>query len=502
MKVLLLYPNLYGMNMLPSAIGLFTSLLRMHNHEVALFDSTNWKIPGEGDFNSDKEKEKLLNVRPFEDAKLSADIRHSNVFEDFKEKVESFKPDIIAVSVSEDIFPIGISLLSHVRCLKIPTVMGGVFPTFAPELCLSYDEVDMICVGEGEKALVELCARIENGEPYDNIENLWIKKGTRILKNPIGPPTDINENPLIDFGLFDESRFYRPMQGKVWRMLPVETHRGCPYRCTYCNSPSQFDLYRAGNGAGYYRKKSFDVIKDELVYYRDILKAESFYFWADTLMAYNDREFDRFVEMYSDIKLPFWCQIYPELIKEERVKKLMSVGLFRVGSGVEHGNENFRTKLLKRRVKNKLMIENFKILNKCDLPFSVNNIIGFPTETRELAMDTVEINRHINADSYNAYSYSPFHGTPLRRMSEELGYIERSVIARSATKPTLLKMRQFPPGSIEGLRRCFVLYVKMPKEKWPEIEKAEMLTPEGDAIWDELRQECNEEYMNYHEQHI
>jgi hypothetical protein len=117
-------------------------------------------------------------------------------------------------------------------------------------------------------------------------------------------------------------------------------------------------------------------------------------------------------------------------------------------------------------------------------------------------MDTVEINRLINADSYNAYSFSPFHGTPLRRMAEELGYIERSLIARSATKPTLLKMPQFSPESIEGLRRCFVLYVKMPKEKWPEIEKAEMLTPEGDAIWDELKQECNEEYMNYHEQHI
>ena len=47
MRVLLLYPNIHGMNMLPPAIGLFSSLLKMDGHIVDLFDSTNWVIPGE-----------------------------------------------------------------------------------------------------------------------------------------------------------------------------------------------------------------------------------------------------------------------------------------------------------------------------------------------------------------------------------------------------------------------------------------------------------------------
>ena len=45
MNVLFLYPNLQGMNMLPPAIGLFVSLLRMNGHKVDLFDSTNHIIP-------------------------------------------------------------------------------------------------------------------------------------------------------------------------------------------------------------------------------------------------------------------------------------------------------------------------------------------------------------------------------------------------------------------------------------------------------------------------
>ena len=80
-----------------------------------------------------------------------------------------------------------------------------------------------------------------------------INNGT-IKKNPVTKPVDINQLPAItDLGLFDEQRFYRPLGGKIRRVLPVETHRGCPYTCSFCNSPSQNRLY-SGNGS-FFRKK-------------------------------------------------------------------------------------------------------------------------------------------------------------------------------------------------------------------------------------------------------
>jgi hypothetical protein len=39
-KVLFIYPNTYGMNMLPPAIALFSALLKGRGHSVDLFDST------------------------------------------------------------------------------------------------------------------------------------------------------------------------------------------------------------------------------------------------------------------------------------------------------------------------------------------------------------------------------------------------------------------------------------------------------------------------------
>jgi len=497
-KVLFLYPNLHGMNMLPPSIALLATLLKQRGHRVELFDSTNYRIPGEEWFNSDKEKEKNLNVRPYDAALLESAIHTTDVFEDFKKKVEVFSPDLIAMSCTEDIFPVGINLLKHVRDKKIPVLVGGVFATFAPDLALSYPEIDLVCKGEGEETLLTLCERIELGLSYDDILGLWVKqKDGRIIRNPMGLPVDVNEMPLIDFSFFEDSRFYRPMQGKVRRMLPVETHRGCPYTCAFCNSPSQNALYKQELDVKFFRKRRFDKVKRELQYYIKTYRADSFYFWADTFFAYTDGEFNEFCEMYSDIGLPFWCQTRAETVTEERIRKLQKVGLLRMAFGIEHGNVDFRRRVVSRHLSNQLMIDAFKIVNKVGVPFSVNNIVGFPTETRALAMDTVELNRHIKADSVNCYSFSPFHGTPLRKMAEELGYIKPGTLVRSLTKSSTLQMPEFPPDAIEGLRRCFVMYVRMPEKYWTNIQKAEALTPEGNKVWKDLRDVCAEKFMQW-----
>jgi len=491
MKVLLVYPNVYGSNMLPSAIGVFSTLLKADGHEVDLFDSTDWIIAGES-CNSDVEKSKLLTARPFDDSKLVEAVQDTDLFTEFRSKVADFRPDLLAVSAAEDMFPLAKRLLERVKDFSIPTIMGGAFPTFAPDRCLELDTVDMVCVGEGEKALVELCRRMEAGQSHVDVSNLFVKTERGIVRNPMGPPISLDESPLIDVDIFKEVRLYRPMQGLLRRMLPVETHRGCPYQCTYCSSPSQRQLYRKQTGKNYFRKKGFDALYRDLVFFKDTVKAEALYFWADTFLSYTDREFEAFCRMYKEIRLPFWCQSRIETIDKKRITRLMDLGLFRMGLGIEHGNESFRKNVLKRNVSNQTVVERLGILAKTGLKFSVNNIVGFPTETRALAMDTVELNRQVESDSANAYVFCPFHGTPLRKMSEDLGYIDKGLIARAVMDDTSLTMPDFPPEAINGFRRCFTFYVNLPKSRWPDIEKAEKTTPEGKRIWEQLHVECLE----------
>ena len=43
-RVLFIYPNTFGMNMLPPAIALLSAILKQNDHKVALFDATYYSI--------------------------------------------------------------------------------------------------------------------------------------------------------------------------------------------------------------------------------------------------------------------------------------------------------------------------------------------------------------------------------------------------------------------------------------------------------------------------
>jgi len=45
------------------------------------------------------------------------------------------------------------------------------------------------------------------------------------------------------------------------------------------------------------------------------------------------------------------------------------------------------------------------------------------------------------------------------------------------------------------LKRCFIPYVLLEEDRWPEIEKAESLSDQGNAKWEELIEECRERFF-------
>jgi len=243
--------------------------------------------------------------------------------------------------------------------------------------------------------------------------------------------------------------------------------------------------------------KNIEGVRRELLHYKENFGAEYFYFWADTFLALSDKYLEEFADMYkSDINLPFWCQTRPETLTEERVSILKEMGIHRMGLGLEHGNEEFRSTMLDRKVSSEKIIEDLKILNHLDIKYSVNNIVGFPNETRELAMDTIHINRRIDADTRNMYTFTPFHGTPLRDIAIQQGLIEKNMLAQSLSSPTVLDMPQFSASAIGGLKRCFVPYVLLGEDRWTEVRKAESFTEEGNAIWANLMEECRERFFD------
>ena len=254
-------------------------------------------------------------------------------------------------------------------------------------------------------------------------------------------------------------------------------------------------MYEEETGENYFRGKSIRKVMEDLHYAKSEMKAEYIFFWADNFLAYSKRDIDEFCESYPDIGLPFYAQSYPTTLNEYKLKRLVEVGLERLGMGCEHGNEKFRKDVVGRPYPNSKAIEQVKILQKYGIQYSLANIVGFPLETPELHMDTVRLNRALRPHTASCSTFTPFHGTPLRKLALEKGYLkDPKQVAPGNTENSVLDMPQFTADQIAGKARTFNLYLKFPENRWKDIERAEALTKEGDRILADLIQEYDDVY--------
>ncbi len=490
-KVLLVYPNMQMVNLLPSNISILSACLKKAGCVVDLFDTTFYKTEEES---VDDKRVEYLQLRPFDYSHFGIRYKETDVYEDFVSTVEKFKPDLIAVTIVEDTYTLATNLLDSVSHLNIPVIAGGVYAILAPDMVINNENIDMICYGEGEEALPELCGCMASGESYDQIKNIWVKRGGRVIKNPMRPLANLNDIPYNDFSLFEESRFFRPMQGKIFRMIPIEIDRGCPYHCTFCAAPSLRELYMKNASGKYYRIKTVARIIEELVHQVKTYKAEYIFFNSETFLIMSDEKFRTFAEEYIEsVNLPFWCQSRIETISEFKIALLEKMGCDRISVGIEQGNEEFRKTVLKKKFTNQEVINAFKILKNHRIPITVNNMLGFPGETRELIFDTIRLNRMINIDSTNCFAFKPYHGTHLRDVAIRDGYLKDTGNIHSILKSSF-DMPQLSKEEIEGLLRTFPMYIKMAENRFPEIRIAEKDTLEGNTMYARLAEEYKKSY--------
>jgi len=492
-KVLLVYPNLQMVNLLPANIAILSGALKNAGIQVKLFDTTFYKT---SEKSVDDIRVQHLQLRPFNLREKGVDYKTTDIFHDFTKTVDEYNPDLIGVTTTDITHELGIALIRKIKQKNCHIIFGGIYPTFSPEKALSEESIDSVCLGEGEEALLELCRHLQSGKDIRLIKNLWVKADGKIYKNDLREPVDLNLLPKEDFSVFEEKRFFRPMQGKIYRMIPVCIDRGCPFSCSFCAAPLQRKLYQDAGQKTYFRAKTIEKVIDEMKSAIKEYKADYIYFNSETFFARKEEEIEEFGKIYSrDIGLPFWCQTRIETITEKRIKLLENMNCDRISIGLEHGNEKFRKTMLKKAFTNKMVIDNFRLLAKSRIPVTVNNIIGFPDETRELVFDTINLNRKITADSINAFFFVPYSGTFLRQYSIEKGYIPADKSNFSPMIGSVLDMPQLTADQIMGLVRTFPLYVKMPREHFTKIAAAEQLNKEGNAAFLELSEVFFKQYF-------
>jgi len=484
-KILFIYPNIMMATLVPLHVSILSACLKREGFQVKLFDTTYYRTE-EKSF--EEKRVELLMIKKFNLEDGGIFFKTTNIFEDLNKTVEEYKPNLIGISLVEDTYKLALSLVKSIEHHGIPIIVGGVFANFYADEIIKEKCVDMVCIGEGENALIELCHAMHEKRDYTHINNLWVKKeGGSVVKNHIGKLVDMDSLPYIDFDIFEPNRMGRPMQGKLFKMLHVEAERGCPYSCTYCCAPAIRGIYKSYGQSNYFRQKSPQRLIDEIKYLKEKYSPDYVNLNAESFLAMSLWDLKDFAKMYKqEINLPFWCQSRPETVTEEKIAILKDMNCADMNFGIEQGNEEFRKKMLNRGCTNEEIITALKIVERYKIPYTINNIIGFPGETRELIFDTIFVNRQLNPKSINCHILAPYRGTYLRNLCVEQGYIDKDAWTKPLIEGTDYNYGKMTMEQLRGLQRTFSLYARFPEDEFDKIKVAEKFDDEGNAMYKNL----------------
>ncbi len=344
--------------------------------------------------------------------------------ESILKKIIEFEPHILVISSTSGDYRLYRECIHEIKKQHpdIFTLMGGANTTYFPEL-LEESGADAFCIGEGEGALTDLLDAMENKKEVSNIPNLWVKlEDGAIIKNPVRPLIqDLDSIPFSDRTIYTEIE----KEGYA----TILSSRGCPFQCTYCYNSIKRKIYpRKGSSESRVRSVG-NVIEELNGIMREYGHALKSFQFADECFGFDISWLKEFVKEYRrQINIPFYAQMNPSLITEEKVKLLKEGGCWRINFAIETGVEEFREEILKRYISNKKLIDISRLIRREGMTLSIQNMLLLPKETWETARKTLELNIECRPHIATATKFQPFPKLELTKKAIEMGLINESDI--------------------------------------------------------------------------
>lgn len=313
---------------------------------------------------------------------------------------------IIGFSFMSQYFDRAVQITEYLKKhFPTPIIWGGIHPTYRPEQCLNY--CDIVCIGEGEYAIVELAEKMLRGMDYSQTKNCWFKSDDGIKKNEPGPIIqNLDDLPFVDYDIeshyiynwrsqdiipidreimieqFPKLAYFKDKRLSAYRTM---TSRGCPHRCSFCASSAMLKL----------RRRSVDNVISELqAILNKFNSIEIISFFDDTFFAAPIEYFEEFTDKYKKkIGLPFHTQCSPTTINERKIDLLVNAGLFYTEMGIQTGSERIK-EMYRRIVPNQRMLDAAALINRYGAKMLIPDyhiILDNPWETKDDVMATLKL---------------------------------------------------------------------------------------------------------------
>ena len=366
-----------------------------------------------------------------------------------RQKIEQFNPQIVAFTAVFSEFDFICQTASHVKedFPYLFLIAGGVHITLNPdEKYLSL--FDAICVGEGEAPVLELVQHLGTNQSINDIQNLWVKTPTEIIKNPTRPfLQNLDELPFPDREMWQE-----------WILEPhtkptVLLGRGCPFDCTYCSNHS---LRKVSSGK-YVRMRSPENILSEIrSLYKEYPAINEIQLEVETIVIDKDwlKNFCEQMEIFgkeTGFKISFSTnlRIFPRMDVEFIFEQFKKANITLVTIGLESGSYRIRKEILHRDYSNELILKAAETAKSYGIAVALFNMVGLPTETPVEFTETLQINRQIQPSFHATSIFFPYPGTKIAETCKQMNLLPERINTKDERQLAVLDLPGFSRKQIQ-----------------------------------------------------
>lgn len=320
-----------------------------------------------------------------------------------EQRVREIAPDVVGISAFTVHLVDVVQALAVVRrCPSVKkVVLGGPHVNDFPAEARQLPGVDAVVRGEGQAPLVALLDAWEQGETPRGLPGVLVHPDDPVPDEPVYLSDDLDTYPIPDRTLVDWKRYYDVIGGGRL-FTTVVTSRGCPYRCTFCNTPRHR-----------YRTMSPGRVADEIQRCLDLGISE-IYFVDDTFNITNDRVHALCDEILRrGLRFSWTVRMRVPGVDAPLLQKMKAAGCGRIQFGVEQGSAEGLERLQKG-VTLAQVEDAFRACRAVGIRTVAYFLIGTPTERTKADVDrTIRYAIHLRPDFVMFNILTPFPGTRL-----------------------------------------------------------------------------------------